>query len=131
MFGFKKRDRAADIETALEENWIEFAAGAAVGVEMTVVLRADGKMPDDVHYALRAEMRAHVVDMIKSCVGGKLVLSDEEIRGLAHRIQSRAVEKIEESCDELMILSLLTGKTGLFVDPVSSRIKEEMTKTMA
>lgn len=131
MFRFKKRDRAFDIETALQESWIDFAAGAAVGVELTIVLRSDGTVPDDVHYALRAEMREHVVDMIKSCVAEKLTLSEEEIRGLAHRIQCRAVEKIEESNEELMVLAILTAGTekGLFVDPIGEHLRQTMTST--
>jgi hypothetical protein len=118
MFGFKKRDRASEIEAALQESWIEFAAGAAIGVELTVVLRAGRKVPDDVHYALRAEMRPHVVDMIKSCLVEKLTLDDHEIRSLAHRIQTSAVQKLEETYDELLIMGVLTGGTGLFVKSV-------------
>jgi hypothetical protein len=128
MLGFKKRDRASDIETALQQNWIEFAAAAAFGLEATIVLRAEGTVPDDIHYALRAEMRDHVVDMIKRSAGEKLTLSDAEIRTLAHRIQSRAVERLEESHKELMVETILTAgtETGLFVDPIGERLRQAM-----
>lgn len=131
MFGFKKQDRASDIERVMQQNWIEFAAAAAFGVEATIVLRAGGTAPDDIHYALRAEMRDHVVEMIKRCAGEKLTLNDAEIRTLAHRIQSRAVENLEESFKELMVEAVLTAGTepGLFVDPIGERLRQAMPST--
>ena len=128
MFGFKKQDRTTEIEKVLQESWIEFAATAAFGLEATIVLRAGGTVPDDIHWALRAEMRDHVVEMIKRCAGEKLTLSDAEIRTLAHRIQSRAVENLEESYKELMVKTILTAGTqeGLFVDPIGDRLRQAM-----
>jgi hypothetical protein len=126
MFGFKKVDRPAEIEAALQKNWIEFAAGAAVGIELSIVLRAEGEVPEDVHYALRAEKRDHVIDMIKTCVGETIALSDAEIHTLAHRIQSAAMERIEGAHPELEVGRILSGETGMFVDPLVDILSKAM-----
>ena len=75
MFGFKKPppsadkpDRNADIERACSAAWLEFAASAAASCETTIVLRAGENPKEAVHYALCAEMREHVVGMIKQMI---------------------------------------------------------------
>lgn len=130
MFGFRKRDRTSDIALACEQGWMEFAAHAAVAGEASIVVKANGTLPDDVHYALRAEMREHVAELIKHCVGEKVELTAEEVRHLTHEVQSRAVERIEGNFPELEVERILSGETGLFVDPLGELLNKQMPQAM-
>lgn len=124
MFGFKKRhsgedqpNRTTDIERACSATWLEFAASAAVSCETTIVLRANEDPKEAVHYALCAKKRDHVADMVKQMVAHKVPLTDEEIGELTHRIQTRAVERIEEVFPELMVARILVADPSYYVRP--------------
>lgn len=124
MFEFKKPppstnqpDRNADIERACAAAWLEFAASAAASCETTIALRAGEDPKEAVHYALCAEMREHVVGMVKQMVTPEVPLTDAEITSLAHRIQTRAVERIEDVFPELMVERVLVADPDYFVSP--------------